>query len=180
MNESKISVRYAKALFLSALEEKSLDDVIKDVALLKEAFAAPGFADMLLSPVIKTSEKKNLIKVVYSDNISALSLSFLNLVFTNSREAYLEGILRNFVDLYRKHNGIKNAELVISAGVSEEYKLKFHKLLEEVFKQKIELSSKINPDIIGGFILKVDDEQFDASISSALSRIKKNLLETSY
>ena len=180
MNESKISVRYAKALFLSALEEKSLDIVIKDVTLLKEAFASPGFVDMLHSPVIKTSEKKNLVNVVYADNISALSLSFLNLVFSNSREAYLDGILRNFVGLYRKHNGIKNAELVVSSEVSEEYKMKFLKLLEEVFKQKIELTSKTNPDIIGGFILKVDDEQFDASVSSALSRIKKNLLETSY
>jgi len=180
MNESKISVRYAKALFLSALEEKSLDNVIKDVALLKEAFSSPGFVDMINSPVIKTSEKKNLLKVVYADNISALSLNFLNLVFSNGREAYLEGMLRNFVGLYRKHNGIKNAELVVSSSVSEEYNIKFLKLLEEVFKEKIELSSKINPDIIGGFILKVDDEQFDASVSSALSRIKKNLLETSY
>lgn len=180
MNDSKISVRYAKALFLSALEEDSLDVVIKDVNLLQSAFIVPGFVEMLVSPVIKTSEKKKLVDVVYGKILSELSLNFMRLILTNKRESYLEGILRNFSGLYRKHKGIKNAELVVPVAVSEEYRKKFLNLLEQVFDAKIELSSKINPDIIGGFILKVEDEQFDASLSSALSRIKKNLLETSY
>ncbi|MCF8379268.1 MAG: ATP synthase F1 subunit delta [Bacteroidales bacterium] len=180
MNESKISVRYAKALFLSSLEEKSLDVVFKDVGLLNEAFIVPGFVEMLMSPVIKTSEKKKLMETVYEKNISPLSMKFLNLVVSNNRETYLEGILRNFVGLYRKHKGIKKAELIVSSEVSDDYKEKFLNLLGKVFDAKIELNSKINPDIIGGFILKVDDEQFDASVSSALSGIKKNLLEKSY
>ncbi|MCK4920814.1 MAG: ATP synthase F1 subunit delta [Bacteroidales bacterium] len=180
MNDSKISVRYAKALFLSALEEKSLDVVIKDVDLLNSAFLVSGFVEMLVSPVVKTSEKKKLVDTVFAKSLSELSLNFMHLILANKREGYLEGILRNFSGLYRKHKGIKNAELVIPFAASDEYKKKFLNLLEQVFDAKIELKSKINPDIIGGFILKVEDEQIDASVSSSLSRIKKNLLETSY
>ena len=180
MNDSKISVRYAKALFLSALEGKNLDTVIKDIELLNTSFQVDGFNEMLESPVIKTSEKKKLVDAVYSKSISELSLNFLHLIITNKRESYLEGILRNFTGLYRDHKGIKNAELTIPLEVSDDYKKKFLNLLEQVFDAKIELNSIINPDIIGGFILKVDDEQFDASVSSSLAKMKKNLLETTY
>ena len=177
MNDSKISVRYAKALFLSALEEKNLDSVIKDVDLINTSFKVEGFKEMLESPVVKTSEKKALAEKVYAKNVSDLTLRFLDLILSNKREVYLQGILRNFTQMYRQHMGIKNAELTVAAEVTKEYHKKFLDLLEKVFDSKMKLNNKINPDIIGGFILKVDDEQFDASISTSLSRIKKNLLE---
>lgn len=177
MNDSKISVRYAKALFLTALEEKNLDAVIKDVDLINTSFKVAGFREMLESPIVKTSEKKSLAIRVYEKNVSGLMMNFLDMIIHNKREIYLEGILRNFTRLYRQHKGIKNAELTVPFEVTSEYRQKFLDLLEKVFESKMKLNDKINPDIIGGFILKVDDEQFDASISSSLSRMKKNLLE---
>ena len=137
MNDSKISVRYAKAFFLSALEEKNLDSVIKDVNLINTSFEVEGFKEMLESPVVKTSEKKTLVEKVFAKNVSGLSFKFLELIFTNKREIYLEGILRNFKVMYRKHMGIKNAELIVPYEVSKEYREKFLTLLEKVFDSNV-------------------------------------------
>lgn len=179
MNDSKISVRYAKAYFLTAKEDKVLKEVVEDVKLLMASLKVSGFSEFLESPIIKTSEKRKVVKSVFEKSFNKISNVFLNLIITNKRENYLKNILRNFIDLYKEEQGIRQATLTVSAEVSDKYKKKFIALLEEAFQVKIEMQEVIDPDLIGGFILKVEDQQFDASVKSQLNRIRKRLLETS-
>ncbi len=178
MNDSKISVRYAKALFLSGKEENLLEVVLKDMKLIQSTSGVKGFKEYIESPVIKTSTKKALIKKVFSENISELSMRFYNLVLTNRRETYLEGIIRNFIALYREDKGIKSANLKVPFHISENNRKKFISLLEDTYRSKIEMVEQVDAELIGGFILKVEDEQYDASVKSGLAKIKKKLLET--
>lgn len=178
MNDSKISVRYAKALFQASKEEKKMVEVNKDMTLLSTSLKVPDFGRILESPVIKTSEKIDLIQKVFSKNIQVLSMDFLLLILKNKRESHIPGMIRNYKRLFKDDQGIKSAELIVPAKVTEEHKTKFKELLAKVYNSEIEFTDKTNPDLIGGFILKVEDEQFDASVSTSLSKIKKNLLET--
>jgi F-type H+-transporting ATPase subunit delta len=179
MNDSKISVRYAKALYQSALEADSLKEVMKDILLIETAWKTAGFTDMLYSPVVTTSSKKKVISAVFKGNISQLSFDFLMLLLGNKRENYIEAIFRNFKALFKDHEGIKSAEIILSSKIDDNIKKKFLTLLEKTFSSKIELIEQLKPEIIGGFILKVEDQQYDASVSSGLKKIKKRLLETS-
>ena len=133
--------------------------------------------DMLESPVIKTSQKIDLFEKVYSKIFTKLSLDFIIMVLKNRRETHIPGMIRYFTHLYMNDQGIKKAELIVPAEVSDAYKKKFQDLLKKVYDSRIEFSEVINPDIIGGFILKVEDQQFDASVSSSLAKIRKQLLE---
>jgi F-type H+-transporting ATPase subunit delta len=178
MNESKISVRYAKALFLSAQENNQLDEVLKDMKLIDSTAGVNGFENYLVSPVIKTSAKKALIETVFKASVSELSMNFFYLILTNKRENYLRDIIRNFIDLYRENKGIKSANLRVPFKINEENKEKFHTLLENAFKSRVEMEEQLDPELIGGFILTVEDQQFDASVKTQLSKIKKKLLET--
>ncbi len=179
MNDSKISVRYAKALFQAAKEAGKLVEVSKDMALLETSLENPEFGRILESPVIKTSQKAELIQKVFAKSIQVLSMDFLLLILKNKRESYIPGMIRNFTRLFKDDQGVKTAELIVPAKVSEAHKKRFMDLLAKVYNSKIEFTDKTNPELIGGFILKVEDEQFDASVSTSLSKIKKNLLETS-
>jgi len=76
MNNSKISVRYAKAFFLAAKEEKVLEKVLGDMKLIRGSYSTPGFKEFLESPVIKTSETRKLIKNVFEKNLENLTLNF--------------------------------------------------------------------------------------------------------
>jgi F-type H+-transporting ATPase subunit delta len=179
MNDSKISVRYAKALYQSAQEAGILKEVMKDIILFESAWETPGFSDMLYSPVVSASSKKKVVTSVFKESICLLSYDFLMLLFSNKRENFIEAIFRNFKALYKQHEGIKSAEITLSSAIEKNIKKQFLALLEKSFSSKIELTEHLNPEIIGGFILKVEDQQYDASVSSGLKKIKKRLLETS-
>ena len=178
MNLSKISVRYAKALFMASLEEKILKKVMEDIDFFMMVYKEGRFREMLESPVVKPSDKKKVVNELFSEKISKLSLDFLNLLITNKREVYIPDITRNFKALYKRNMGIRNAELTVSREVDKDFIIKFKEILKKIYNSEIELEEKVKPEIIGGFILKVEDEQYDASVSSGLAKIRKKLLET--
>ncbi len=179
MNDSKISVRYSKALFQTALEEKLTEEVMKDIKLLEVNLKAVGFKEFLESPVIKVSEKKKLVSSVFKSAINPLTFNFLTLVLENKREAFLDGIIRNFSKYWREEKKIKKAEIIVASDINETTRKQFVSILEKTFDSGIELEETIRPSIIGGFVLKVEDEQYDASIVNSLTRMKKLLLQSS-
>jgi F-type H+-transporting ATPase subunit delta len=178
MNDSKISVRYAKALFQAAEEAKVLPQVMQDIELIMKVYALADFHAVIESPIVKTSDKKIVSEKLFSGKISPLSMSFLNLMLSNKRESHLSHIARNFKTFYKKNQGILSAEIVVSEPIDKTQTEKFRTLLKKEFKSEIELTESIKPAILGGFILRVEDEQFDASVASGLAKIKKQLLET--
>lgn len=179
MNQSKISVRYAKALFLFAKEKNMLDAIKDDITSLAKALATiPEMADFIVNPVATTSWKKIFFKALLEEKMKQETLKFIDLVVDNKREMYLADIARNFLDMYKKSGGIKTVTLTGTSEFSVEQKKKVTAFVEENFRTKVDLEEKVDKDILGGFILRIDDRQFDASVASKLKEIKKDLLET--
>jgi len=179
MNESQISVRYAKALFESALEKKQLDKVNKDMELVSETCKVDDFLEMLMMPSLQVSQKRKMANAIFQKHLSELSLSLINLVIENKREAYLPAIARNFNSHYRKNQGIRSASLVTAAPIDEANLEALMALIKRAYDSEVELSSSLDEDVIGGFILTVEGQQYDASVASSLKKIKKQLLQTS-
>lgn len=176
MNDSKISVRYAKALFGSAHESKILDEVRKDMFQIQEICKLEDFDYFLRSPVMKGSQKHKVMTAILKDSVQPLTMSLVDLVLKNSRELYLPGIARNFEEQYKKHKGIKSAVLVSSAAIDSTIKEKLLMVLKDAFNSKIDLSTEKNKDLIGGFVIRIDNQQYDASVASKLKKIEKQLL----
>ena len=176
MNDSKISVRYAKALFESALDKKILDQVRNDMVDVETISNVPEFRTLLLSRVIKESQKIKILDKLLKNRVQSLTMSFMNLLIKNGREQYISSIVRNFTDLYRKHKGIKAVTFITAAPVSDSIKKRVEKVFKEAMKSEIEMLCESNDDLIGGFIVRVDNRQYDASVASSLKRVKKELL----
>jgi len=128
--------------------------------------------------VVKISQKVKAIQSIFEGKINVLSLNFLILITENKREKNIPGIFRNLDDLYRQEDGIRSAVLTSAQPMNERIVQEIQKILEDEFKAKVELSQKVNDELIGGFILRVDDQQYDASISTQLKKIKEQLLHT--
>ncbi len=110
MNESKITVRYAKALFGLVKEDNTLDIQKKDMELLFQCIQEiPELQDVIQSPVMKTSEKIRLFDLSFGDSFNPLTVSFIHLVLESRREEYLLGICRYFLDLIKAEQGIRDA-----------------------------------------------------------------------
>jgi F-type H+-transporting ATPase subunit delta len=179
MDQSAISVRYAKAFFSLAKEKKLLPELKSDTELVFEVCSnSEEFKLLLESPVVKTSKKIKLIESIFDGKINNLSLNFLRLITQNKREVFIPSICRNFLALTRKDQNIKSAQLTTATEVSSKTLEKIKTILEKKLSTKVELSGKVKPDIIGGMILRLDDRQYDASVSKQLKNIKQKLLKT--
>ena len=179
MNQSKISVRYAKAFFSLAKEKGLLDTFKEDMEVVANAgIESKDFLLLLESPVVKTSQKVKILNQIFSGKIHDLTLKFILLIAENKREIHIPDICRNFLALTREDLGIKSAMITSAKQLSKESMEQAKEILEKNLNYQIEITEKVDPAIIGGVILRVDDKQVDASIATQLKKIKSKLLET--
>lgn len=179
MNESQISVRYAKALFQSAAEQQVLDRVFEDMKVLSSTCQLEEFQYMLEVPTLQPSQKMKLMGEIFGKQLSKISVSMITLVIRNKRETYLPGIARYFGDLYRKEKGVRTATLVTAQAVDEAAMNGIRKLIKKAYDAEVELSASVDGDLIGGFMLTIEDMRYDASVANNLRKLKKQLLQTS-
>lgn len=177
MNQSKISVRYAKAFFEYASEKGVLENVIADVKLLAKSLnEIAELAEVFQNPIVKPSGKKAFVSALLKDKISNDTIDFLNLVIENGREMFIQDILRNVLDIYRKTQGITAVTLTSAVPLSKAQEQEVVDLVTKQQNTKVELQTKIDPSLMGGFVLRVEDKQYDASVRSRLKQIKKELI----
>jgi F-type H+-transporting ATPase subunit delta len=176
MNDSKISVRYSRALFQSALEKKIIDKVNEDMIFISEICKLPETKEFLQSPIIPPSKKSAIFHKMLEGNVEKITLSLVDLVVKNGRENYLPAIARVFISETLKYRGITESVLTTAIKIDSKVRKQITDLISEVFSTKVELEEKIDKDIIGGFILRIDDKYIDASIRNRLRIIRKELL----
>jgi len=181
MKDSRINGRYAKALFDLALEQQILETAFHDMELVKEICqSSKEFESMLSSPIIRTDKKQAVVKEIMGAHLNQISLSFLLLILKKRREANLRGIAIEFIEMYKDFNGIKTAHLETAMVLDSATKSEFKALLTKQSNKSIEISEEINPNIIGGFIITIDDKQTDNSISTKIQRLRKEFDKNIY
>jgi F-type H+-transporting ATPase subunit delta len=181
MNHSKIAVRYSKALFMLAMEQNLIEPVRGDIALVfKTCSDIPEFMLFLQSPIVKPSEKQKMMQLLFTGKVNAMTLNFLNLITLNKREHHIPDIARNFLDLYRKEKGIKTVVLTCAAKIDEASRKQLVELIRSTYKKEVEMTEITDERLIGGFILRLDDQQYDASVASRLSKLKQEMLNPAF
>lgn len=175
MNESRISVRYARALFQSALEKKILDRINLDMHLITETCTLTDVKEFLSNPVITPAKKTEILHDLLEKDLHPLSLALIDMVIQNGREYYLPAIARAFAHDTKKYNGVTETILTTAVKVDQGIKKQISDMIGDLFKTKVDLKEIIDDSIIGGFILKVEDNYIDASVRNKLRKIKKEL-----
>lgn len=176
MKVGKIAVRYARALFLSAKEQSILDEVRKDMEMIFTAVSdLADVKNLLESPVVETRKKTAILVLLFEGKIGDLSLDFIRLVSGNNREEYLAAICRHYIKLYKEEKGIKIASIETASPLTKEIRQEMLTIITRAFNAEIELHEEVQKDLIGGFVLRVEDKQLDSSVKGQLARIKKEL-----
>jgi F-type H+-transporting ATPase subunit delta len=131
--------------------------------------------EFLSSPIIAPSKKEAIFHNILGDNVEKITLSLIDLIVKNGRETFIPAIARNFIHETKKYKGITESVLTTAVTVDDKLKKQITDLISEVFKTHVELRENIDPEIIGGFILRIDDNYIDASLKNKLRKIKKEL-----
>jgi F-type H+-transporting ATPase subunit delta len=177
MNQGKIPVRYAKALISGAEEQGVLDQVRYDMEnLLRILKSVPDLLELLESPIISSAKKLEVLNAIFTGKVQPLTLSFFRLTVENNREEHLPGIARMYIDFYKHVKGIKIASLKTTTPIDKETRDSLLKMIRKIFKSEIELYEETDRELIGGFILQVEDQQLDASVKGQLKKIKRKLI----
>ena len=177
MNESQISVRYAKAFFSLVKTGNKIDSAYKDIELILDVMKNTKALEMAFeNPVIQTSKKLSILSEIFESHISEITFNFLKTIFENKRQIFLKRILLNVQQYCKAEKGIKSALLTTAVPISDKIKGELTRKINESYQCNTELSEKIDEDIIGGFVLQIDDVQYNASLRLQLNNIKNKLV----
>ena len=170
---AKILVPYAEALMSVAQANNLIDRIGEDVAsllnLLKES---PELQQFLSSPVVKAEDKKAVLGRIAGEQLHPYTRNFLNLLVERRRILFLEGICKQFQALLRKLNQTVLAEVTSAVELNEAQQQSVReKVMAMTNAQQVELDARVDPDLIGGVIIKVGSQLIDASLRGQLRRI---------
>ncbi|PHS66859.1 MAG: ATP synthase F1 subunit delta [Flavobacterium sp.] len=174
MTGSRAAKRYAKAVLLQTNEANNASVVFEDMQVVYNTITDSNeLSEMLQSPVYSEQNKKDALLEIFS-NQSETTKSLINILVENKRTSILEGVAASFIEIYKESEGIKVAYVTTAVSLSSELEAKvLAKVKELTGSDKVTIESTIDESIIGGFILRVGDLQYNASISNNLAKIKR-------
>lgn len=177
MADFRILHRYATSLLETSLEKNNLEVVTSDIQLLVETLEqSKELNRMLHSPVVRPELKLSILKEIFSRKISKDSMDFVEFVVSKKRESLLNSIGKRFLELRDEHLGIANVFVTSATEFSIEQKNVLQGRLEKILDKKVQLDFETDLSLVGGFIAKVNDTLYDASIRHQLELLKKQFL----
>ncbi|MDB5230009.1 MAG: atpH [Chitinophagaceae bacterium] len=182
MQNPRLAGRYAKSLLDLATERGQVEVVYKDMQYVQAVCAASKeFITVLKSPVFNSDKKVGIINAVLGNNISDLTRAFITLLVTKGREMNFAEMADAFIDQYNTVKGIHKVKLTTATEVSESVKEAIvSKVKQEAGFDSVELETKVDEKLIGGFVLEFDNKLVDASISKDLNEIRKEFSHNVY
>jgi len=182
MADTRAASRYVKSLLGLAVEKNALEQVHQDMLLFSKVCEENRpFVLMLNNPVIKHDKKREILNKIFGGKVNALTMAILDIITRKNREPLLPVIADLFHDAYNQVKGIGKAVVVTATPIDAKLRAEFEKMVNNIQKEnKVELIEKIDPSMIGGFVLNVGDRQVDASIKSKLNTLKVKFSENPY
>jgi F-type H+-transporting ATPase subunit delta len=174
MAQSRATIRYAKALFQLAAEQDILEQSYQDIVFLDAVCTqSKEFSLLLKSPIVKTDKKLKILEEIFGSKINKVTMSFINIITTKRRESLLALVASSFITLYKKHNKIGTATVISATPLDKALKAEMIRFIKKNGDKNVELTEKIDENIIGGAIIRMGDKQLDASVSREISELRQ-------
>lgn len=180
MRGIRIASRYAKSLLQLAIEQGQVDAAYNDMKLVQATIASSRELSLLLAnPIVKTDVKVKILEKIFSGT-SALVKAFITLLANKGREALLQEVAASFVEQVKRHKNITSVDVISAVALDESSKNKVLALAKKMAGGEVDLQERVDADLIGGFILRVGDQQVDASVSSEIRDLRRSFEKNPY
>lgn len=176
MKAGRVSIRYAKALLEFAIENQKEKSVVQEMEnILSVMESSPDLEGALNSPVLPGSQKRKIIDEIFP-KASKMLKSLFDLLSQNGREGILGGVAHHYIQLFDTHQGKVVATVTTAVPLTADLEKEVLKKAATLTPLKIQLKNIVDPNIKGGFILRVGDLQYNASIADRLEALKRELI----
>jgi F-type H+-transporting ATPase subunit delta len=182
MTDSRAASRYVKSLLQLAVEKNVLDEVHQDMLLFSKVVQENKQFELLLeSPIIKHDKKREILQAVFKGKVNDLTFAIFDILTRKNREPLLPAIALQFHTAYNEYKQIGKATVTTAAPLDEALRAEIRAMVQELSKMKsVELTEKIDPTMIGGFVLNVGDRQIDASLKNKLKSLQLKFSHNPY
>ena len=173
-----VSKTYAKALFELAVEGQMVDQILAEYEFVKDSFDEfPEFLEIVKSPKIAVEDKKNILVETFGEKVSETLINFFKILVDKKRSDVIREVYDDFSVMVDEEKGlvVARVESVIPLEANEIEALEAK--LSKVTGKTVTIDNVINPDIMGGLVVKVGDQVLDGSVKHKLDNLKHELAE---
>lgn len=182
MQNPRLASRYAKSLLDLAVEQNCVEDTLKDIQLLASICQqSKDFTNVLRSPVIKSDKKQSIIDAVVGNGLHQLSQAFIKLLINKGRENNLPDIASAFIQQYKQLKNIKTVKITTAVPANDKVRDAVRNKIQSAHPNAlIELEEAVDPAILGGLMVQMDDIMFDFSIRRDLNDVRNQFMKNIY
>jgi F-type H+-transporting ATPase subunit delta len=181
MRGIRIATRYARSLLLLSLEKNELEKSFADMSAVHSAISSSRDLRLFLAnPVVKTDTKVKILVKIFGASTGVLVMSFMTLLVNKGRESLLAEVAESFVEQVKRHKKITSVELISAVPLAPDTRARVLEMATNMAKGEVDLKERVDADLIGGFVLRVGDQQVDASVSSEIRDLRRTFEKNPY
>ena len=182
MADQRVAARYAKSLLDLGKELGTLETVKQDMDLLGKTVAQSRDLRLLLrNPIVKHDKKLAILTAIFQGKVSDMTMQFFTILTQKNRESALESMGTEFQAQYNVMQGIQTAEVMSATPLTPASRAELEQLVtKQTGLTQVKLTEKVDPSLIGGFVLRVGDQQIDDSVRTSLRKLRTSLQENTY
>lgn len=177
MHNGLIAYHYAKALLEYASGLHQQQEVYEKMKLFLEVYGKmPELHHALTNPAITAKEKAKIVATACGGPLPSSLSKMANVIIKNEREDVLRSIAKRFIELYREKFNIRSGQLVTAVPITPTTASKIIAQIGSMVEAEVEIETLVDSSLIGGFVLFLEDNRWDASIAGRLNHMKQKLL----
>lgn len=175
MSSTRAAIRYAKAILDMANSKSAANEVSQDMTLIATTIKGNlELSTFIQNPTIKVEVKESALLEVFA-SVNNVTKGLFRLLLENKRFEILESIAVEYNKLFDEANGVEVAKVTTAIVITPELEAKVLAKIKEFSDKKVTIENIVDASIIGGFILRIGDKQYNASIANRLKVLKREL-----
>jgi F-type H+-transporting ATPase subunit delta len=180
MSYAKVAIRYATSFLEASIEKNNLEQSASDMDVIFNAINKSSLLKRFLeNPVVKSELKKKVLNEIFKKYVSDDTIKFLEFIVDKNRENALKDIAEKFLELKDDYTGVVRVDITSAFELSDDQKKDIQQKFQAILNKKVVASFKVDENVLGGFVAKVKDTVYDASVSHQLELLRQQLLKGS-
>jgi len=178
---TRAALRYAKAILNLAKEKGLASEVNDDMMLIHSTIEENQDLEIMLnSPIIKSKAKKSVLTEIFSKKVNGITMGVVDLLIENKRLPLLNLVAIEYTVIYEFLQGIEVAQITSAVPLTDKLEKEILKKIQTSVGREVSLKNIIDPSIIGGFVLRIGDKQYDSSVSYRLKDLLSQFEDNEY
>lgn len=181
MKETRVASRYARSLIKLAEEQGELNAVHEDMTLVRDVVRENRELKLVLeNPIIRVDLKEKVIHKIFAGKIGEMTMKFMDILLTKRREHLIDDVAEEVTSQFMALKNRVSAEVISASPLSDEHRKQVIAIMNKMDSRDVEIVEKIDKELIGGFIIRLEDNQLDYSVARLLKEYRQEFSKNAY